>query len=362
MAKILKPTPENIALCAAALKKGEVVAMPTETVYGLAGNASDANALARIFRTKERPTFDPLIAHVALEKSSLAELMKGSLIDSHRLSNEAVRRTDKLIRAFWPGPLTLVLPKTDLVPDLATSGLDTVAIREPKHPVARALIQEFKLPVCAPSANRFGRISPTSAQDVDAELGDRIPYILDGGPCEVGLESTILQVKDDGTLILLRPGVIGIQEIANAIGVAPLDARASGAFDQTDAGAAKRAPGMLASHYAPTTPLTLLPTPISQMMSAPKLAVKLPKKIALLTISGDPKKAAAAAHEILNVEIVAAETLSRTGDWIEAGRNLFKTLRTLDTSGAEMILSEPCLEETGIGYAIADRLRRAAQG
>ena len=354
--KTLSPTPENIALCAKALRAGDVVAMPTETVYGLAGNASDANALAKIFRTKERPTFDPLIVHVALEKSTLADLMRGSLIDSHRLSNAAVKTADKLIRAFWPGPLTLVLPKTDLVPDIATSGMDTVAIREPKHPVARALIQEFKLPVCAPSANRFGRISPTSARDVEEELGERISYILDGGPCEVGLESTILQVREDGTLVLLRPGVIGIDEIEKACGIRPLDGRAQSSENNP------AAPGMLASHYAPKTPLTILPSTITQMMSPPKLSVKVPKKISLLLLQGDEEKAAVTIRELLNVEVTAVRTLSKSGDWIESARNFFKSLRELDSSGAEMILSEPCVETSGIGFAIADRLKRAAAG
>ncbi len=353
--QILAPTPANIALCAKALRTGDVVAMPTETVYGLAGNASDANALAKIFRTKERPTFDPLIVHVALEKSTLAELMRGSLVDSHRLSNTAVKLTDKLIRAFWPGPLTLVLPKTDLVPDIATSGMDTVAIREPKHPVARALIQEFKLPICAPSANRFGRISPTSAKDVAEELGERISYILDGGSCEVGLESTILQVREDGTLILLRPGVIGLDEIEKVTGLRPLDARKT----STD-GKPALAPGMLASHYAPKTPIHLMPTPVSQMMSPPKLNQKLPKKVSLLVLQGDEKKAASAIHELLGVEVLLARSLSRSGDWVESARNFFKSLRDLDASGAELILSEPCQESSGIGFAIADRLSRAA--
>ncbi len=353
-ARILKPTKENIMLCAQALKKGGVVGMPTETVYGLAGNATDSDSLTKIFLTKERPTFDPLIVHVSLEKATFADLMREQLIYPHDLADEAVKKIDVLIRKFWPGPLTLVLPKSDLVSDLATSGLEFVAIRMPKHPVALELIRTFGLPVCAPSANRFGKISPTSAQDVEEELGDRIDLILDGGDCEVGLESTILKVMEDGDLILLRPGAISREEIMEAT-KSPVAVITGGKNPHGP----QMAPGMGSSHYSPDKKMIMLPMPLSQIMSPPQLGQATPKKIGLLVMSGQAEDAAVILSELLETEVIA-ETLSESGDWAEAGKNLFKKLRALDASDAELILCEPCLETQGIGYAVADRLKRAS--
>lgn len=328
--------------------------MPTETVYGLAGSAFEAEALSKIFLTKERPTFDPLIVHVAMENHTLADLMREQLIYPHDLTDLAVKRIDKLIRTFWPGPLTLVLPKGDLVPDLATSGMETVAIRAPKHPVARKLIQSFGLSLCAPSANRFGRISPTSASDVMEELGDRIEYILDGGPCDIGIESTILRVTDEGELILLRPGVISREMITEAVSARVLDPSAISGTP----GEAQLAPGRLASHYSPKKPLQILPSSIMQMMTPPNLGGIKPEKIGLLVVSGNAKIAAETLSEILELP-VHAETLSEKGDWSEAAQTLFQKLRKLDASDADLLVAEP-VTGLGIAHAIADRLTRAA--
>lgn len=353
-ARILPPTKENILLCAQALKKGAVIGMPTETVYGLAGNATDSDSLTKIFLTKERPTFDPLIVHVSLEKATFADLMREQLIYPHDLADEAVKKIDLLIRKFWPGPLTLVLPKSDLVSDLATAGLEFVAIRMPRHPVALELIRTFGLPVCAPSANRFGKISPTSAQDVEEELGEKINFILDGGECEIGLESTILKVTEDGELILLRPGAISREEIMEAVN-GPVAVLTGG----KSAGGPQMSAGMGSSHYSPDKKLLMLPMPMAQMMSPPQLGQALPKKIGLLVMSGKAEDAAVILSELLETEVIC-ESLSETGNWVEAAKNLFKKLRALDASDAEMILCEPCLETKGIGYAIADRLKRAS--
>ncbi|MBS1961345.1 MAG: threonylcarbamoyl-AMP synthase [Bdellovibrionales bacterium] len=356
-AQILEPTEANIQVAARILKQGGVVAMPTETVYGLAGNAFEASALSKIFLTKERPTFDPLIVHIAPEKATLADLMREQLIYPHDLSDSAIKRIDALIRKFWPGPLTLVLPKSDLVPDLATSGMETVAIRAPKHPVARALIRELGLGVCAPSANRFGRISPTSAADVLEELGDRIDVILDGGPCEIGLESTILRITEDGEPILLRPGVVTRGEIEELLKTKVLDPR------ETGEGGPQIAPGRLASHYAPTKPFVILPNSIAQMMTPPALGAAKPKKVGLLALSGKSAEWAETLSEILELPVVA-EILSEKGDWEESARNLFRALRRLDASDADFLVAEPvppaAIESNGIAYAIADRLKRAA--
>jgi L-threonylcarbamoyladenylate synthase len=356
-AQILEPTAANIQLAARILKQGGLIAMPTETVYGLAGNAFEAGSLSKIFLTKERPTFDPLIVHIAPEQATLADLMREQLIYPHDLSDAAIKRIDTLIRKFWPGPLTLVLPKSELVPDLATSGMETVAIRAPKHPVARALIKELGLGVCAPSANRFGRISPTSAADVMEELGDRIDIILDGGPCEIGLESTILRITEDGEPILLRPGVVSREEIEALLGTKVLDPR------ETPEGAAQVAPGRLVSHYSPAKPFMILPNPIALMMTPPTFGTAKPKKVGLLTLFGKASLAAETLAEILEIPVIA-ESLSESGNWEEAARNLFKKLRALDASEADFLVTEPvppaAVESNGIAYAIADRLKRAA--
>lgn len=364
-ALILEPTPENIQKAAQFLKQGGIVAMPTETVYGLAGNAFDPSALSKIFLTKERPTFDPLIVHVAMENHTLADLMREQLVAPNDLSDMAVKRIDNLIRKFWPGPLTLVLPRGKMVPDLATSGMETVAIRAPKHPVARALIRELGLPVCAPSANRFGRISPTSAADVMEELGERIDLILDGGPCEIGLESTILQITEDGEAILLRPGVISRAAIEETI-----DARVEDPQEGSEVGSSVLAPGRLTSHYSPKKTLQLLRSSIAQMMTPPTLQFlqgekkdASPKKAGLLIMSGNANEAAETLSEILEMPVIA-ESLSEKGDWVEAAQNLFKKLRALDASEADFLLVEPVpqavQENSGIAYAVADRLMRAA--
>jgi L-threonylcarbamoyladenylate synthase len=357
-ARVLEPTAANIELAARELKAGNVVAIPTETVYGLAGNAFDAPSLSKIFLAKERPSFDPLIAHVALERATLADLMREQLVDPRNLSDNAVVRIDKLIRAFWPGPLTLVLPRSELVPDLATSGLETVAIRAPRHEVARAVIRAFGLPVCAPSANRFGRISPTSAADVLEELGDRIGLILDGGPCEIGLESTILQVTEEGDAVLLRPGVVTKEKIEEALGRV---IRVAGSDEQAGA---QIAPGRLASHYAPSKPLRMRPNAVAQMMSAPAgLVPKSAKKVGLLSIFGDARATGETLSEILELPVVA-RSLSPSEDWAEAARNLFSSLRALDASDADVLFAEPIpasvRESNGIAYAIADRLSRSS--
>lgn len=216
-AKIVPPTPESIQQVAEALRHDEVVGMPTETVYGLAGNARSPIALARIFETKERPTFDPLIIHVG-RFSGLDDFKVLGLVDFKALSAERIRQLEILIEKFWPGPLTLVLPKDPSVPDLATSGLPTVAIRMPEHPVALALIQAAQTPLAAPSANRFGRISPTTAQAVEQELGDRISWIIDGGPSTIGVESTILSLAFPDELVILRPGGTPPEAIEAALG------------------------------------------------------------------------------------------------------------------------------------------------
>lgn len=311
---IVPATPDAIRRAAQALARGDIVAFPTETVYGLGANALDARAVAKVFAAKERPRFNPLIVHVP----NLAEAEEYALI------NDLARR---LADAFWPGPLTLVFKRRSTcgIADLASAGLDTIALRAPAHPVAQALIAKAALPIAAPSANRSGRISPTMAAHVEAELGDRPAMILDGGPCPLGIESTVVSVVG-GEPALLRPGALPRAAIERALGAPLVAAKAA------ERGAS---PGQLASHYAPGTPLRLDATTVRPGES-------------LLAFGGE---APAGARVTLN--------LSPSGNLEEAAAKLFAALRELDRTGASAIAVMP-IPLTGLGEAINDRLRRAA--
>ncbi|MBX3349161.1 MAG: threonylcarbamoyl-AMP synthase [Nitrospira sp.] len=314
--------PESIRLAAETIRMGGLVAFPTETVYGLGCDALNPDAAAKVFEAKQRPQFDPLIVHIA---------------DRRQLDNLVSALTTtawQLVDQFWPGPLTLVLPKQPTIPDLVTAGLDTVAVRMPNHPVAQALIREAGTPIAAPSANPFGYVSPTTAQHVADGLGSAIDLILDGGPCPVGVESTIVSLIGPQAE-LLRPGSITLEQLSTVIG--PLS-RWSSVVDQPTA------PGQLARHYATQTPVTIL-TSAKTRPTPPKN-----ERAGLLIFSE-----ASAADE----RFAAVEVLSTTGDLREAARHLFAALRRLDAQGLDRIYVEPCQEE-GLGIAIMDRLRRCA--
>lgn len=371
-ARILTSTPENLELAAAALRRGDVVGIPTETVYGLAGLAFDERALARVFAAKDRPTFDPLIVHVARDVSSssysrfdwLEFLSESNLVAPERFGPLAVERV-RLLTTLWPGPLTLVLPKQPNMPDLATSGLDTVAIRAPRHAIAQALLRAVGQPLVAPSANRFGRISPTSARDVQAELGDRIELILDGGPCDIGLESTVVHVAESGQVTLLRPGAVTSDALQGLIG-ARVQSPAAGNLATTTP--AQRSPGMLASHYAPIKPLYLLPAPLAGMSGeqVSRLQSMLGHRtgVGVVLYTGSPADALTglpACFWSTSETQPVARVLTSKGDAAEAAFNLFRTLRELDAHPqVQVILVEPVPDESGLGHAIADRLRRAS--
>jgi len=315
MTRRLDADAAGIAEAAAVLGKGGLVAFPTETVYGLGALATDADAIARVFRAKGRPAHNPLILHVA--ETDLAR--RFAVFD---------QRAERLAAAFWPGPLTLVLP---LIPGAgiaraATAGLDTVAVRVPRHPTARRLLEAVGGPVAAPSANRSGQVSPTTADHVLADLDGRIDLVLDAGPVAVGIESTVLDLTRAKARIL-RPGSITRAAIEVIIG--PLDANDPGA------GEPLRSPGLLARHYAPQTPLRLDATSVD-------------KNEALLAFGPVPL---AGAGWTLN--------LSPTGDLDEAAHNLYAMLRALDEKGARRI-AVMRLPKTGLGEALADRLQRAA--
>lgn len=338
---ISSPHP-GITQAAEHLLAGGIVGMPTETVYGLAAVATDPVAVARVFAAKERPLFDPLIAHVRTTDPAEAVAVLVSL-DGFTPAGRAV--LERLWNTFWPGPLTLVLPRSQAVPDLVTAGLGTVGVRMPAHPVADALITAVGIPLVAPSANRFGRISPTTAEMVVQELGDRVRYVLDGGPCRVGVESTVLAVGPDGDLRLLRPGGIPVEALIE-VGGRPVGA----------AGPTIEAPGQTASHYAPRAPLTLLPGPVA---TVGREALGAFDAVGLLVVSGEVGPAVERLRT-LGVGVVHAETLSASGDAVEAARRLFGALRALDDSGAVQLIAEPWTDRRGLGHAIADRLERAA--
>jgi L-threonylcarbamoyladenylate synthase len=310
-------TPEAIAEAAAVLQASELVAFPTETVYGLGADATNARAVAAVFEAKERPRFNPLIVHVAsLETAALL----GQLTELGR----------KLAEAFWPGPLTLVLPRHDdcTVADLATAGLDTIAVRVPAHTVAQALLQAAKLPIAAPSANRSGHVSATMAEHVAADLANRVAMILDGGPTPVGLESTVVDVTGPQPVVL-RLGAVSRGEIARVLG-RPVAAAVGGDADKP------ASPGMLARHYAPATKLRLEARAVQRGEALLAFGLDVPDH----------------AGPMIN--------LSPTGEIVEAAANLFAALRSLDAAGATAIAVMPIPDE-GLGEAINDRLRRAAR-
>ncbi len=319
-AKIHSPTPANLRRLAKALQRGELVAIPTETVYGLAAHALDARACRAIFRAKGRPASDPLIVHVPdlAHAEQLAEF------------NDAARQ---VAHRFWPGPLTIVLPKKACVPAIVTSGGDTVALRAPAHPLARKLLALAGVPLAAPSANPFSYISPTSARHVQQGLGKRIEHILDGGESAVGVESTVLDLTTPAQPVILRPGAIDAQSLARV-----LRRRV-----RTLARAGKRgplkAPGLLERHYSPRTPLHLMTRPVK----------------------------ASAAHAVILLRKPAGPAsagtywLSRRGSLAEIAHNLYRVLREADAAGHREILIEAVPPTAGgLAAAINDRIRRAA--
>lgn len=323
--------------------------MPTETVYGLAADATSAGAVARVFEAKERPLFDPLIVHVAPGAPRLA-LQGVAVLDA--LDPGAQRAFDVLTEALWPGPLTLVLPRDAAIGDLVTAGLQTVAVRMPAHPVAQQLLVAFGGPLVAPSANRFGSISPTSAEAVCAELDGVVEAVLDGGPCSVGVESTILAIDPGGTLRLLRPGGVPLERLAELVGeVQPQGAPRAGVVE---------APGQTSRHYAPRTPTILLPSPLDEL-SDEVLVEHLGDRgpLSLLRVVG-PVEPVVQRLRSLEIELVEVVSLSEAGDLAEAARGLFATLRRLDRGEAPLLVAEPCPSARGLGHAIADRLRRAS--
>ena len=309
----------TVSEAARLLKEGEVVAIPTETVYGLAGNAFEPKALAKIFAAKERPTFDPLIVHIA-DIAQLDDIAKDIPEAAYRLAE-----------AYWPGPMTIILPKKDCIPDLCTSGLPSVAVRFPSHPVAQAIIKESGLPLAAPSANLFKHVSPTTAEHVAAQLADRIAGIVDGGACSVGVESSIISLAGE-TPTVLRPGAITPEMFSKVIGNVTVKESTS------KPGQAMQAPGQCDTHYRPQVPLYFGEIPEGY---------KLPARTVRIAFG---KQAGA---------IPATVNLSESGDMTEATSKLYAYMHDLDKPEYDLILVDP-IPNTGVGMALNDRLKRAS--
>ena len=307
------------------LRKGELVALPTETVYGLAANALESIAVARIFEAKGRPRFDPLIVHLP-NRERLERIV--NVPAKHR------QLVGKLADKFWPGALTIVLPKRKIVPDIVTAGLDSVAVRLSAHPVFAEIVGELDEPLAAPSANRFGRVSPTTAQHVLDELDGRIPLIIDGGPTEHGIESTIVAVQD-GKIAVLRRGPITHEQLSEFAEVVSVTGtrRIS-------------APGQLPSHYAPTTPLRLID-------NVEDFFPQKDQRVGLLAWESNGGSAA------IRERFAAVRNLSKRQDLREAAAKLFRYLRELDALGLDLIVAER-VPVDGLGAAILDRLARAS--
>ncbi|MDG4794748.1 L-threonylcarbamoyladenylate synthase [Micromonospora sp. WMMD1082] len=313
------PADGDLAEAASVLRTGGLVAFPTETVYGLGANAVDARAAARIFEAKQRPSFDPLITHLA-DAADLAPLV-GSVPPA----------VAALAARFWPGPLTLIVDRPARIPPIVTSGLDTMAVRVPDNEHARRLIAAAGVPMAAPSANRFGQLSPTRAEHVVAGLGAAVDVVLDGGPTRCGIESTIVDARGERPVVL-RLGALPVEELEKVIG--PVTVRPGSSGQPV-------APGTLAAHYAPRTPLRL----VSAAMPA--------------ETGGAGRRGYLAFRDRPDGDWAAVEVLSAAGDLTAAAARLFDALHRLDAAGVTEIVAEP-VPETGVGRAINDRLRRAA--
>lgn len=337
------PAPAVIERAANLLREGEIVVFPTETVYGLGAGAFQPAALERIFAAKGRPFSDPLIVHIA------------DRFDLEQLTTSIPEQAKRLAQAFWPGPLTLILPKGSRVPHLVTAGLETVAIRMPRHHVALALIRALGSPIAAPSANRFMHVSPTTAQHAYADLAGRIPLILDAGPCDIGVESTVLDLCSE-TPRILRPGGVSLEALRSVLpDVQPPAQRKAEVEDEEIF--AKKAPGQLLTHYAPTVPLVLFDDAVETMRSA------MLAEIQRRCMQGEHVGVLLAEEDIPTFQDSGALLYSpgSADDLTQVAANLFAGLRTLEEAHVQVILCRN-FGDQGLGLAIRDRLLKAAGG
>jgi L-threonylcarbamoyladenylate synthase len=355
----VQPEPAPIAAAAAVLRAGGLVAFPTETVYGLGAHALDADAVGRIFTAKGRPADDPIIVHV-LGWAQVPPLVRP--MDAGSAVDRVARIAHRLATAFWPGPLTLVLPRSPRVPDAVTAGLDSVALRAPDHPVARALLAAADLPIAAPSANPFGRTSPTRAEHVRDELGARVDLILDGGPCPVGVESTIVDVRCDPPRIL-RPGGVSLEAIRRIVPETMGSADPTLISTQADAPGPRSSPGTRLRHYAPRARLLLLHAPPEELPHALHAAVAalFARGLQVALLAQDEDLGSLPSPDQPGTTLVAFASLGPRAEPAVAARRLYTALRTVDAANPDIILAtDP--GATGLALAVRDRLLRAAEG
>ena len=321
---IVEATPENIAKAAKIIREGGLVAFPTETVYGLGANAFSDDAVQTIFDVKNRPSYDPLIVHTY-------SFDRFQQIASFTQDDRMTQRLNAL-KVFWPGPLSVVLPKSDKISSKVSAGLDTVAVRIPSHPVALRVLQCCEVPVAAPSANQFGYVSPTTAQHVYDSLGDKIDLIIDGGPSHIGIESTVLSLTTEPPTVL-RPGGTTVEQLQEVIGEVELE------YEKASMGTRYRSPGMIERHYSPRTRIVL--------REEIEIA-SYPEKVGLIQFKEDTS----------NYPYAQKRTLSSQGETPEIAANLFSAIREFDKQELDLIVIDTCHEE-GLGRAIMDRVRRA---
>jgi L-threonylcarbamoyladenylate synthase len=358
MTLVLDTSPGSIGRAAACLRSGGLVAFPTETVYGLGAYALDPDAVRRLFAAKGRPANDPLIVH-ALSFDEVADLLGDDL------ETGPYSRVRRLAARFWPGPLTLVVPRSSRVPDEVTAGLATVAIRVPAHPVARALLEAAQIPIAAPSANLFSRPSPTRAEHVLQDLEGRIDMLIDGGPTEVGVESTVLDLTRDAPTIL-RPGAITIEMLrhllpnvraAADVAVNPFEHEVSGVRGEPEASlTAMPSPGLLSKHYSPKAPLTLYegPRAVERLAGVVSEAILRGQEVGVVVVSEHAERFAAMGVRVAD--------LGPSDDFAAIAARLYAALRELDTPAVDAIFALGIAGGEGLGAALRDRLRRAAAG
>lgn len=330
--QVIKTDESNLKYAAEAaaslLRSGEVVAIPTETVYGLAANAFDGKAVAKIFKAKSRPMDNPLIVHIA-EFEELYSLVS-SVPESAKI----------LAEKFWPGPLTMIMPKSDKIPNEVSAGLETVAVRMPSHPAARAVIKAAGVPLAAPSANISGSPSPTNAKYVLSDMGGKIPLILDGGPCSVGVESTVITLASNPPRVL-RPGGITVEQLREALGEVQVD---DAVIHELKKGEKAASPGMKYKHYAPKADITILNGSFSKFYDYVK---SQPEDCFVLCFEGEER------------HFKNAVTYGKRENGLSEANRLFDALRELDEMGAKTVFAR-CPEMTGVGLAVYNRLIRSA--
>ncbi|MEM1689461.1 MAG: L-threonylcarbamoyladenylate synthase [Candidatus Hadarchaeales archaeon] len=332
----LRPEKEVIERAAEIIRRGGIVAFPTETVYGLGANALDENAVRKVFEVKQRPADNPLIVHIS------------RLDDLYLLASEVPEIANKLVSSFWPGPLTIVLPRSEIVPDVTTGGLWTVAIRMPSHPVARALIEASEVPIAAPSANLAGKPSPTSASHVFQDLGGKIDMILDGGEIIHGVESTVLDLTTSPPT-LLRPGPVSVEELEALIGKVSLHPVVVGESEEV---LVAKSPGMKYRHYAPEAELVVIE-------GRPELVRRKMEEILLEKKMKGLKVGAVVTDEMADLQVDVVKVVGSRKNVREIAKNIFRVLRELDAEGVRFAVIEG-IEPKGIGLAVMNRLVKAA--